>query len=38
MDSSTGERIVAIDEEWRVVWFEDVGKEDISLVGARGQT
>jgi len=27
-----------MDEERRVVWFEDVGKEDISLVGARGQT
>lgn len=36
MDSSTGERIVAMDEERRVVWFEDVGQEDISLVGAKG--
>ncbi|TET39168.1 MAG: hypothetical protein E3J65_04140 [Dehalococcoidia bacterium] len=25
-----------MDEERRVVWFEDVGKEDISLVGAKG--
>lgn len=36
MDSSTGERIVAMDEERRVVWSEDVGKQDISLVGAKG--
>lgn len=25
-----------MDEERRVVWFEDVGKEDISLVGGKG--
>ncbi|MFQ5987397.1 MAG: PEP/pyruvate-binding domain-containing protein [Dehalococcoidia bacterium] len=32
----TEEMTVAMDEERRVVWFEDVGKEDISRVGAKG--